>query len=88
MYAMMIEEAVQDAAIIIGTLVIHSMLVVILFDFDSTNTFLAKTFVDRVGMTVEDLGYDLDVLTPIGAITPLECVRGMSSWLSSGASFR
>lgn len=64
MYASTTEEAVQDASVIIGTLLIHSTPVVVLFDSCSTHTFIAKTFVDRIDLCVKDLGYDLVESTP------------------------
>lgn len=43
---------------IIGTLLIHSTLAVVLFDSHSIHTFIVKTFVDMIGVSIEDLGYD------------------------------
>lgn len=34
---------------------------VVLFDSSSTHTFVAKAFVDGIGMRIDDLGYDLVV---------------------------
>lgn len=49
--------------------------VVLLFDSDGTHTFVAKTFVDRIGVMVNDLGYDLVVSTLAGAtFTTQVCV--------------
>lgn len=42
-----------------STFLIHSTPVVVLFGSDSTYTFLAKTFVNRIGVLIQDLGYDL-----------------------------
>ena len=58
-YAATADEAVQDAAIVTGTLPIHSIPAIVLFDSGSTHTFLAQAFVDRVGLEVIDLGFDL-----------------------------
>lgn len=74
-YATTIMEAVQDAAIITCILLIHSSPAVALFNSGSTLTFIAKTFVDRFGVSIEDLGYDLAVSTPARAIvTTSVCV--------------
>lgn len=78
MYAATTMEAVQDAAIITCTLLFYSTLVVALFDSGSTHTFIAKTFIDRIGVFVKDLGYDLVVSTPIPIVLTIEmCVRGV-----------
>ena len=51
----------------------------VLFDSGSTHTFIAETFIPRIGVGVEDLGYVLVVTTPAGAIfTTRVCVRGVS----------
>lgn len=85
MYDTMTEEAVQDAVVIIGNLLIHYVPIIALFDYDSTHTFIAKTFVDRIGVSVKDLGYYLVVSTPVGVVlTPGVCVRGV---LSNNTSF-
>lgn len=63
MYAVTAKEALQDGTLITRTLLIHSALATILFDSSSTHTFIANTFVDRFGMSVEDLSYDLVVST-------------------------
>ena len=65
-YAATADEAVEDAAVITGTLPIHSIPAIVLFDSGSTHTFLAQVFVDRVGLEVVDLGFDLRVSTPAG----------------------
>lgn len=52
---------------------------VVLFDSSSTHTFVAKAFVDGIGMRIDDLGYDLVVLTPTGVdLTTGECVRNIT----------
>lgn len=70
MYGATAKEVVQDDIIVRDTLLIHSTPVIVLFDFGSTNTFITKTFVNRVGMSVEDLNYDLVVSTPTKAALP------------------
>lgn len=78
MYAVTFEEVVQDASVIIGTLLIHFAPAIALFDFSSIHTLIANTFIDRVGVSIEDLGYDLVVLTPGGGVlTTGVCVRGV-----------
>lgn len=67
-------RAVQDAAVITRSLLIHSAPVV-LFDSSSKQTFIRKTFVDWIGVLVDDLGHDLVVSTPAGVLTTRECVR-------------
>ena len=54
--------------IVTGTLPIHSTPAIVLFDSGSTHTFLAQAFVDRVGLEVVDLGFDLRVSTPAGVV--------------------
>lgn len=68
MYATTIEEVVQDATIIIGTLLIHLARVVVLFDSSSTHTFISRKFVDWIGVPIDDLGYDLVISTPTRAV--------------------
>lgn len=63
MYVVTIEEVVQNAVVITNTLLIHSTPTVALFDSGSTHTFIAKLFFDRIGVSVEDLRYDLVVST-------------------------
>ena len=66
-YAATADEAVQDTAVITGTLFIHSTPAVVLFDSGSTHTFLARSFVDRIGVEL-DLGFDLRVSTLAGVV--------------------
>lgn len=68
MYAATADEAVQDAAVITGTLLLDFVPAVVLFDSGSTHTFIAYTSVPRVGVGLEDLGYDLVVTTPAGSV--------------------
>lgn len=69
------KEVVKDAAMITGTLLIHSPLVITLFNYSCTHAFIAMIFNNRIGMLVEDLGYDLVVSTLVGAILITEvCV--------------
>lgn len=60
MYVASTEEALQDVAVIC-TLLIHTAPTTILFYPGSTCTFIAKIFVDWIGVFVEDLGYDVVV---------------------------
>lgn len=69
---------VQDATIITSTLIIYSTPAIVLFDAGSTHTLIAKTFVDRIDVLVDDLGYDLVVSIPTIAMhTSRECVKGI-----------
>lgn len=78
MYLATTKEAVQDVAIITATLLIHSTLVVALLDSSSTHTFIAKTFIDKIGLFVEDLGNDFVVSTPLKVVhSTSECARGV-----------
>lgn len=78
MYATTPKMAAQDAAVCTGTLLIHSALVVVLFDLGSTHTFLARAFVDRIGVLIDDLGHNLVISTLVGATLTIEvCVRGI-----------
>lgn len=54
MYATTAKEAIQDVAIITGTQLIQSTPVMTLFDSGSAHMFIAKTFVDRIGLYLED----------------------------------
>ena len=64
--------------VITGTIMIQSAPATVLFDSGSTHTFLSRTFIDRIGMTVFDLGHDLVVSTPSGAtLTTGVGVRGV-----------
>ena len=68
MYAAIANEAIQDAAVITSILPIHSTPAIVLFDSGSTHTFLAQAFVDRVGLDVVDLGFNLQVSTLAGVV--------------------
>lgn len=81
------KEAVQDVAIITATLLIHSTLVVALLDSSSTHTFIAKTFIDKIRLFVEDLRNDFVVSTPLKLCTLPVSVQGVSLWLSSSTFF-
>lgn len=63
---------VQDAPIIPYTLLIHSSPIVVLFDFVSAHMFMSRTFVDMIGMTIDDLGYDLVVSSPVGVVLTMD----------------
>lgn len=61
---------------ITSTLLIHSTPKVVLFDFGSMHTFIAKTFINRIGVFVKDLDYYLIILAPNEAILTIGvCVR-------------
>lgn len=60
MYGTSVEEAVQETAVITGTLPIHLVPVVVLFD--SSSTLLTRAFVDRNGLTVGGLRQNLVLL--------------------------
>lgn len=51
MYTATREEAMQNTTFIKGTLLIHLLPAVVLFDSGSTHTFIARTFADMVGLT-------------------------------------
>lgn len=73
------KEMVQDAKVITCTLLVHSTLVVVLFDSSSTHTFISKIFVYRIGVPGDDLGFDLVVSTTSRAVlTTRVCVRDIS----------
>lgn len=74
MYVATAEEAVQDTAVIIGTLFIHSAPTVVLFDQGRTHTFLARTFVDRICVSMDDLGYYLVASTQLVPLSTLKRV--------------
>lgn len=51
-----------------------------LLDSSSTYTFVAKAFIDEIGVRLDDLGYDLVVLTPTGVyLNTGECVRNITN---------
>lgn len=65
---------------ITSAILIHSAPVVILVNFDSKHTFIVKMLVKKVGVSIEDLGSDLVVLTPVRAVFTTSvcvCVRGV-----------
>lgn len=64
MYLAIAEEPVENAVVITSTLLIHTGPNIVFCDSVSTHTFIAMTFVDRIGLSVDDLGYDFVVLTP------------------------
>lgn len=67
---------VQDAAIITSTLFFHLAPIVVLFDFGSTHTFISRSFVDKIGVLVDYLGFDLVVFTPVRVVPTISvCVR-------------
>ena len=49
-------------------LFIHFAPAIVLFDSGSTHTFLSRSFADRIGVQLEDLGFDLRVSTPAGVV--------------------
>lgn len=57
------EEVVEGTIEITGALLVYSTPTSVLFDSSSTHAFIAKIFVNRTGMSIEDLDYDLVVLT-------------------------
>lgn len=72
------EEAIQDATVITSTIFIQSAYTLILFDSGRMHNFLAKAFVDKIGMRLNDLVYDLVVSTPARAVlTTRVCMRGI-----------
>lgn len=58
MYVAIAKVEVQDTAVIVGTLLIYSTLVLSLFDSGSTLMFVTKMFVNRICVAVEDLDYE------------------------------
>lgn len=73
------EEAVKEATIITGALLIHLAPVVVLLDSGSMHTFMSKKFNDWIDVPIDDLGYDLVVSTPSREIlTTGVCVRGIA----------
>lgn len=53
MYSTTSKEAIQYTGVIAGTLLNHFVPVVALFDSNSMHTFIAKTFIYRIGLCVE-----------------------------------
>lgn len=79
MYATIVDDEVQDTSVITTTLLIHFALTIAMFDYGSTHIFIAKIFVNRIGVFVEDLGYELVVSTSINSVlTTRLCLRGVS----------
>lgn len=69
---------VQGVILITGTLLFYSALAVVLFDSSSMNIFIAKTIIDRISMSIEDLSYESVLSTPTRAILPTKmCVKGV-----------
>lgn len=62
-----------------GTLLIHSVPTVVLFDSGSTHTFISGMIVGGIGVLVDDLGYDLVVSPPARSVLATgECVKGIA----------
>lgn len=71
-------EVGQDVGVITGILLLDSVPVVVLFDFISIHTFIGQTFVRKIGVGLEHLGYDFVVTTLVGVVlTTGESVRGV-----------
>lgn len=64
----------QEATVITGILLIHTTPTTVLFDFGSMQTFITKIIMNRIGVSVEDLGYELVALISTGAVSSLECM--------------
>lgn len=79
MYAATTKVVVEYTIVITVILLIQSAPLIALFDSGRTYTFIAKTFVDRIGVIVEDLGYDLAVST-LGHTIGV-CVRGVAIFI-------
>lgn len=76
-YAATVEKAVHNATVITSTL-IFSTLVIVLSDLGNMHTFLARAFVDRSDVSIENLGHDLAASTLVGAtLTTRVCERGI-----------
>lgn len=73
-----IVEVVQDATVIIGTILIQLASSLVVFDSGSMHTFLAKAFVDKIDMKLDDLSYELVMSTLVGEVLTIEvCVRAI-----------
>lgn len=68
----------MDAAVNRGTCPIHLALAIVLFDSRITHTFIAKTLVNRIGVLVDELGYDLLMSTPAGVVLTIGVCEGCS----------
>lgn len=77
MYAANVDEALQDATMITGRLLLVSLHAVVLFNSNSVHTFITQTFISRIGIGQEDLDYDLVVTSTRAIPTIRECVRGV-----------
>lgn len=71
MYVSIVYEAMQDAIVIIGTLLLDSIFVVVLFDSCRTHNLIGLTFVPRVLIRLEDLGHSLAVTFPTRSVLTL-----------------
>lgn len=81
MYAATAKEVVEDVATIASTLISHSASVIALFDSGSTQTSIAKTFFDWIGVFVENFIYDLVVSTFARAILTTGLCVGLISMI-------
>lgn len=71
-------EVVQDTTFIIGTILVQLAFALVVFDSDSKHTFLAKAFVDKTDMKLDDLSYNIVMSTPVGVVLTMEvCVRAI-----------
>lgn len=76
---MTIDEVVQNTSVIIGTLLIHSTPIIVLFDSRCMHMFISRTFINRIRVPVDDLGYDMVVSTPVGVVLTIgECMKGIT----------
>lgn len=79
-HASIAAKVVREAAIITGSLFIHSIPAVFFFYSSSTHTYISRSLVDRIGVPIDNLGYDWVVSTPAGVVLTTDvCVRGVLS---------
>ena len=65
-FAMTHRDAQATSDVVIGTLQIHTLFARTLIDPSSTHSFISISFVGLLGMSIDNINFDLFVATPLG----------------------
>ncbi|KAL6321014.1 hypothetical protein AAG906_011987 [Vitis piasezkii] len=65
-FAMTYRDAQATSDVVIGTLRIHTLFARALIDLGSTHSFVSASFVGLLGMSINNMDFDLFVATPLG----------------------
>jgi len=76
-FALTSTEATKSGNLILDRCLLFDNNVLVLFDSAATHSFISQECVSRLGLVVQDLGYELAVLTPASGevITNLVCTE-------------